>query len=182
MLTDACLVADVTPRSLRRLVNVFTIMKIIWHHQTQTQEAPDEKLKRACVFLLALCASKSNTLLRRMRAIFDEMEKSVDKPKESNLREFVDKVAGAAVLKSKSINTVLEEVSWEDDAVKWNSVRAHLRMVRCFSFIGGYTESERDDMAADRRKKDDIIAAELKKQDSDHHHAATEQQMATEQN
>ena len=90
MLADACSAASVNPRSIRRLVNVLKLMKLIWHQQKATQEAPDEKLKRACVFFLAMCASKSNTLLRGMRAIFDEMETSMDTPEQSNLKEFVD--------------------------------------------------------------------------------------------
>ena len=65
--------ADMTPRSVKRLVNVFKILKIIWHHQTE----PDEDLKKACVWLLAICASKSNAVRRRMRQIFENIENSM---------------------------------------------------------------------------------------------------------
>jgi hypothetical protein len=108
MLTKACSAADAAPRSIRRLVNVLKIMKIIWHHQ---QAEPDEQLKPACVLLLAMCASKSNTLLRGMRAFFDEMENSTEKIQtQSNLKLFMDKVAGAAVPKSVYVDTTLETV------------------------------------------------------------------------
>ena len=108
MLTKACSAADAAPRSIRRPVNVLKIMKIIWHHQ---QAEPDDQLKPACVLLLAMCASRSNTLLRRMRAFFDEMENSTEKIQtQSNLKLFMDKVAGAAVPKSVYVDTTLETV------------------------------------------------------------------------
>ena len=152
MLTEACLAASVNPRSIRRLTNVFKTMKIIWRNN---ETEPYDALKRACVFLLAMCASKSNTLLRGMRAIFDEMEHSMEMPTQPNLREFVEKVAGAAVPKNGSVEKVLQDVIWKDDAPEWRIVKAHLRLVRCFSFIGPYTESDRVHIEAEQKKKQD---------------------------
>jgi hypothetical protein len=65
-----------------------------------SQKSRTRSRSEACLpAFLALSASKSNTLLRRMRAIFDEIEDSMDTPKLSTLKAFVDKVAGEAVLK-----------------------------------------------------------------------------------
>jgi hypothetical protein len=150
MLTEACLAASVNPRSIRRLANVFKTMKVIWRNN---ETEPHDELKRACVFLLAMCASKSNTLLRGMRATFNKMEESMEMPKQhSNLREFVENVAGAAVPESGLVNNVLEKVTWEDDA-EWKNVKAHLRLVSCFSIIGPYTESDRVHIEAEQKKK-----------------------------
>ena len=70
----------------------------------------------------------------------------------SNLREFVENVAGAAVPESGLVNNVLEKVTWEDDA-EWKNVKAHLRLVSCFSIIGPYTESDRVHIEAEQKKK-----------------------------
>ena len=174
-LAAACLAVSVNPRSIRRLVNVLKLMKLIWQAQEKTQAQPNEAMSHACVFFLAMCASKSNTLLRGMRAIFDEMENSMQIPTEPNLEKLVDKVAGLASVPNRDlVDDVLRAVSWDGDADTWNDVKSHLRLVRCFSLIGAYTVSDRAGIAAEQKKKDDIIAAELKKkQDSDH--AAAEQ-------
>ena len=124
MLRDACSKAGVNPRRIRRLVHVFKLLKLIWHQQKLTQEAPGPDLKRACVIVLAMCASKSNTLLRGMRAIFDKIENSMDKPQQPNLRAFIDKVAGAAVLTSISVDKALVAVALDTD-MEWNTIKAH---------------------------------------------------------
>jgi len=158
MLKDACSLADVSPRSIKRLVTVFKIMKIIWHHE---KREPEPDLKRACVYLLAMCASKSNILLRGMRAIFDEMETSTKWPTtHSNLKEFVyKKFIGATVPNRASVDNVLEKVSWKDNQGTWKNVKAQLRMVRCFSFIGPCTEKDRDYFEAEQKNE----LAELEK-------------------
>ena len=64
-----------------------------------------------------MCASKSNTLLRGMRAIFDEMENSMQIPTEPNLEKLVDKVAGLASVPNRDlVDDVLRAVSWDGDA------------------------------------------------------------------
>ena len=71
--------------------------------------------------------------------------------------------------------------------MEWKNAKAHLRMVRCFSFIGPYTEKDRDDMAdmaAEQKKKRDIEAEQKRKQNwgkwnlFSHHHNSD---MAAEQ-
>ncbi|KAK1745632.1 serine/threonine-protein kinase [Skeletonema marinoi] len=57
MLEDACMLSGVSPRSTRRLVNVFKLMKIIWYRRDQTPdvETPDE-LRMKEVWCAKVCA------------------------------------------------------------------------------------------------------------------------------
>jgi hypothetical protein len=131
MLKEACSAVGVTPRSMKRIVNVFKVMKIIWHRREQI---PNYKLKRACVWLLVLSASRNNEVRLRISEVFEMLEKSLQIPDEPNLETIM-----AAVKITESygdlFNVVFREVTWETED-EWSAVKAHFQIVRSFSFLG----------------------------------------------
>jgi hypothetical protein len=138
MVENACLLANVTtPRTVKRLVNVVKILKIIWHQQ---DTEPPEELKKVAVLVLAMCASKVKSVLREMRVIFETMEKSLGMPENpsKNLKDLMAK-AIEKMSNKEEISEILEIAKWDNDK-SWNNVKVQLQMVRSFSFLGAYTE------------------------------------------
>ena len=83
-LKETCVLSGVSPRhfsprSSRRLVNVFKLMKIIWYRRDQTPDVdtPHEvSTKEACVFILALCASNSKSVHQEMCKVLAKIEQT----------------------------------------------------------------------------------------------------------
>ena len=61
LLTACCRKLDLTPRSLKRLVNVYKLLKIIWYRSTHHVE-PVEAARQAVVLLLALAPAIPDVL------------------------------------------------------------------------------------------------------------------------
>jgi hypothetical protein len=154
MLEDACMLSGVSPRSTRRLVNVFKLMKIIWYHRDQTPdvETPDElRMKEACILILAMCASSSKRVRQGMCKVLAKVEQTRSMPVGcSNLKVFIKQTLeerGTGQVKDnlftmiddEKCSMILEKVVWEDEE-KWNLTRKDLRLLRSFSFVGEYSE------------------------------------------
>ncbi|HLG41823.1 MAG TPA: hypothetical protein VI643_00560, partial [Planctomycetota bacterium] len=69
-LKECCDGVQNTPRSVKRLVNVFKLLKIIWHRKTLTVKPA---IKRAMGLLLALCARYPEA----MRRLLVDLEEAV---------------------------------------------------------------------------------------------------------
>ncbi|KAK1742132.1 NTPase KAP family P-loop domain-containing protein [Skeletonema marinoi] len=93
LVEDVCVFSGVIPRSAKRLVNVFKLMKIIWHRREQTpdEDTPHEvSMKDACVLILALCASKSRSVRREMCKVLVKIETATSRPADcGNLKSFI---------------------------------------------------------------------------------------------
>ena len=74
--------------------------------------------------------------------------------KELNLKDFLEEVAGESVTNSRLVTTALAEVTWKDIG-SWNVVKSHLQLVRSFSFMGAFTESDRKHIEDEHKKKKD---------------------------
>jgi len=157
-LKDACVFSGVSPRSGRRLVNVFKLMKIIWYRRDQTPgvDTPYEmSMKEACVLILALCASNSKSLRQRMCKVLAKIEQTSSMPTDcDNLKDFIEQALGgmgtgqedgtcSTKIKSEICIGIFEKVKWKDYE-EWNLVKNDLRLLRSFSFVGEYNESGED--------------------------------------
>ena len=100
-----------------------------------------------------MCASKSNTFLPGMRAIFDKIENSMDKPFEGFHRQEGCRISSP--YKYFGRQGIVVAVALDTD-MEWKTVKTHLRMVRCFSIIGPYTDSDRDHIVAAQTKYSQI--------------------------
>jgi len=148
-LKDACIFSGVGPRSGKRLVNVFKLMKIIWYRRDQTPgvDTPYEvSIKEACVWVLALCASSSKGVREEMCKVFAKIEKSTSMPSCGNLKDFIENSLGKlgadqvddsplVLIYDEQCIGIFEKVKWKNDK-EWYLVKKDLRLLRSFSFIG----------------------------------------------
>ncbi len=105
ILVDCCKQVDITPRTAKRLINIYKILQIIWstrNQQSPPQPLPSEQDKRSVMSFLAL----SGRYPTFMRNLFEEIdvlleEKSLDESQDSDsdnpqvaiaLRELLDKI------------------------------------------------------------------------------------------
>ncbi len=155
-LDNACVFSGVGPRSVKRIVNVFKLIKIIWHDRDQTPgvDTPLEvNMKEACILILALCASNSRSVRDEMCKVLAKIEQTSSMPAATdcgNLKDFVQKALGESVqgrvdnspltmICGEKCNKIFEKVKWEDDE-QWKLVKKDLRLLRSFSFVREYNE------------------------------------------
>ncbi len=140
LLTRCCQAVGVSPRSVKRLVNVFKLFKIIWFRQSDRCE-PDEATKTAMLFLLTLAARYPSA----MRELFIELEYVYlhGEDSDTKLRDWVLKHCGD----HKSCTSDPTEWQWVEkvlqpdgiiaDSVTLKSLGEHnARLVSSFSFLG----------------------------------------------
>jgi len=154
-LDNACVFSGVGPRSVKRIVNVFKLIKIIWLRRDQTpdEDTPHEvSMKDACVLILALCASNSRSVRREMCKVLAKIETATSRPVDcGNLKSFIRNTLGEieseqvddsplTVIYDEKCSGIFEKVEWKDDE-EWKLVKKDLRLVRSFSFVGEYNES-----------------------------------------
>jgi len=140
-LENASLFSGVSPRSSKRLANVLKLMKIIWYRRDQTPEA---SIKEACILILAVCASNSKSLCRRMCKVLAKIEQTTSMPTEcDNLKDFIEQALSGTKINSEICIGIFEKVKWKDNE-EWTLVKNDLRLLRSFSFVGEYNESEED--------------------------------------
>ena len=145
MLRDACKAFKLLPRTVKRVVNVFKIMKMIWY--CEGKKGGSEDLKRYSLLLLVMAASDKTR--DGMQVIFNLMED----------REVPSKAHTHFLGLLKEHCPVLKNVG-EDDSLlingldgieyainteeKWVKVSEKFSLARSFSF---YRTVEKDDLA-----------------------------------
>jgi hypothetical protein len=80
-LRECCEQTPLTPRAIKRIVNAFKLLKIIWHRPNR-HDLPAQVVKHA--FLAFLCLSAKYP--HAMRHLFDRISKSLDEGTEVDLR------------------------------------------------------------------------------------------------
>jgi len=141
IITQCCSVFDVSPRTMKRLVNVFKLLKIIWYRD-KLGEGPEEDIKRTMLALLVIAArypEPMRELLHLMERKYLEAEAIAD----DNVVKFL---TGAC---KKRIKDSLVPQMWKevqealsnDILVAQNLTFAelnehHLHLVSSFSFVG----------------------------------------------
>jgi hypothetical protein len=140
LLVACCNAAEVSPRSAKRLVNVFKLMKIIWFHRGSLRE-PDDDTKRGMILLLALSTKQPvimrevlrdlDALVRRPTgtpaALTGVLSKQIEEQRSDENRRAVDRLKEVLGAEGKLLS----------DAVTLESLGLdNLRLVRSFSFVG----------------------------------------------
>ncbi len=176
VLEDACAFSGVGPRSAKRLVTVFKLMKIIWHLRNETpgEGTPYELgMKEASVLILALCASSSNVVRQEMCKILAKVKQTQSIPAGcDNLKDFIKENIGKrgveqakdsllSMIDDEKCRRILGGVVWKDNE-DWNLMKKNLRLVQSFSFLVEYNEPV-DDI---HHPTQQIIAATEEKDDS----------------
>ena len=122
-------------------------MKIIWYHRDQTpdEDTPHEvSMNEACLLILALCASNSRSVGKEMCKVLAKIEQTSSLPTDcDNLKDFIEQALSETKINSEICIGIFEKVKWKDDE-EWTLVKNDLRLLRSFSFIGEYNESEED--------------------------------------
>lgn len=141
MIAECCSVFDVSPRTMKRLVNVFKLMKIIWYRD-KMGNGPADDIKKTMLSILVISARYPE----QMRELLHLMERKYvqeDVIADLNVVEFLTKHC----LKNKEIAlipqawTEVSEALSNEDLVSQEITFAelheqHLHLVSSFSFVG----------------------------------------------
>jgi len=140
LLEACCKAAEVSPRSGKRLVNVFKLLKIIWFHRGPLHEPPDDT-KRAMILLLALSATQPVIMREVLRDLDALMRRPAGTPGalsivlSNQIEEQRSDENRRAVDRLKQVLGPGNELL--PDAVTLESLKlGNLRLVRSFSFVG----------------------------------------------
>jgi len=138
----------VSPRTMKRLVNVFKLLKIIWYRQG-IEEGPSMDVKKAMLSLLALCA-RYPEVLRKLLADIEAAYRGESSPGSQKLVEFlVDRCnQGTEVaLYPPDWHRVAEAIQrnhfFPEDLTFSRLEEANLHLLSSFSFVGE-TDTERE--------------------------------------
>ena len=138
----------VSPRTMKRLVNVFKLLKIIWYRQG-IEEGPRIEVKKAMLSLLALCA-RYPEVLRKLLADMEAAYCGGSSPGSQNLVEFLVercKQGAEVALYPPDWHRVAEAIQrnyfFPADLTFSHLEEANLHLLSSFSFVGE-TDSERE--------------------------------------
>jgi predicted KAP-like P-loop ATPase len=175
ILVDCCKQVDITPRTAKRLINIYKILQIIWTTRSQKSPLPSEQEKRVVMSFLAL----SGRYPTFMRNLFEEIdvlleEQSLEESQECNadnphiqktLNELTTLIAPQ--ISSKDVHARREWRKFEADIqrmlkdpehpkeqpVELNIDRQTFELMLSFCFVGdiGY---DPDDYSADVEPED----------------------------
>lgn len=147
-ISAACSELAVSPRTMKRLVNVFKLLKIIWHRQGMNT-GPSIDVKQAMLSILALCASYPE-VLRKLLADMESAYRTVSSLGHCRLVNFlVDRCKkGAQVaLYPPDWHRVAEAIQSEKffpkDITFSRLEEANLHLLSSFSFVGE-SDAERE--------------------------------------
>ncbi len=156
MIKEVFKLFGVEPRCMRRIVNVFKVLKVIWRRDTSGRFEETDELKRATLFLMLL---SSDNLTRRVTyKIFHWMESGTvqyhrvmsndENNPENNLANLIktelekDKRFNSSPSKRAIrdqgglmayIDEYLSKYTWKNNK-EWNKVGAQFLLARCFTF------------------------------------------------
>ena len=134
-----CKATEVTPRSGKRLVNVFKLMKIIWFHRGPQRE-PDDDAKRGIILLLALAAAQPVIMREVLRDLDSLLRRAPEPTKTLTAVLWTQIQKHQAMVNSRTfdlLTAVLAEDGLFSAAVSLKTLGLdNLRLVRSFSFVG----------------------------------------------
>ncbi len=147
-ITDACSALSVSPRTMKRLVNVFKLLKIIWYRQG-LEAGPSSDVKQSMLAILALCARYPEVL----RKLLADMETAYRAKKGLGHRLLVEFLAEQALLGADAapyppdwyrVAEVLRRPDFIPERMTLGHLEeANLRLLTSFSFVGE-TDAERE--------------------------------------
>jgi hypothetical protein len=138
IILEACMLANVTtPRTVKQLINVVKVLKIIWHGQQERLSVPTENFfvrEKFFVLVLSLCASKVKGVRYAISKFFQSMEILLEMPEGFNLKDFMSNVT-EKMSNKQGINNLLEGVTCSTND-EWKVIKEQLQQIRSFSFLG----------------------------------------------
>lgn len=148
LLSESCSTVAISPRTMKRLVNVFKLLKIIWYHQG-LEEGPDADVKKAMLSILALCA-KYPEVLRKLLSEMEAFYRDKSRDLQTNLAGFLvqhcEKGAGTALYPPdwEQVRYALQDKSFFPKEMTFSRLEEiNLHLLSAFSFVGE-TDSERE--------------------------------------
>jgi hypothetical protein len=147
-ISNSCSALAVSPRTMKRLVNVFKLLKIIWHRQG-LDKGPSTDVKQAMMSILALCA-KYPEVLRKLLTDMESVYRNVSVPSNTSLVTFlVDKCKKGAETALYPpdwyrVSESLQNSTFFPQNINFSRLQeANLNLLSSFSFVGE-TDSERE--------------------------------------
>ena len=151
MLIELFKLFRVSPRCLKRIINVFKVLKLLWDEDTNIQELVNYECRRATVFLMLLASDESTR--DATYKIFEWMEVGMVK---YHLVKNENNLANLFKRELKQLDKRLEKTSKEDtlmahidhylseykwtNATEWNRLSTRFWYARSFSFFHITTE------------------------------------------
>ncbi len=137
MLNDACKSFKLLPRTVKRLVNVFKIMKLIWHRQGERGVKLSEDLKKYSLLFLVMAASdKTRDGMQVIFSLMEELEVPTSGKEDTFLSSLIkehcpvlDDQGNAGLLKGLGGDEFLI-----DSREKWAEISEKFCLARSFSF------------------------------------------------
>jgi hypothetical protein len=131
-LTWACKAFQLSPRSVKRVINVFKIMKIIWHREGEDKIDGIDTLKEHSLLLLVMCSSEG--MRHGMYKLFNLMEaRQFPDGDHKNLRALIESLCKTRD-DEKGIFAGLEEHKFEKHE-DWIKISEKFKLARSFSFF-----------------------------------------------
>ena len=153
LISISCSFIELSPRAMKRLVNVFKLMKIIWYRQG-LPKGPDEEVKRAVFALLVLAArypEVTRQLLRYMESVYHRQGKPWEEPVGALLASKCDHAAHTATypMDWQRVGAAIQnEMFFPAQLTLGGFQEMNFNLVSSFSFVG---ESDLEREAALRR-------------------------------
>lgn len=143
-----CSAVEVSPRAMKRLVNVFKLMKIIWYRQG-LEDGPDDAVKQTMLALLALAArfpDVTRELLRHMEGVFRQRGDFWEEPLTASLAARCEQAARTAIYPPDwhSVQTALLDSRLFTQNLTYRDLQeSNFNLISSFSFVGE-TDPERE--------------------------------------
>eukprot|EP00979_Chaetoceros_neogracilis_P011442 scaffold2825_cov145-Chaetoceros_neogracile.AAC.3 len=131
-LKEACKAFQLSPRSVKRVINVFKIMKLIWHRKGEDEKVGIDALKEHSLLLLVMCASEGMRL--GMYKLFNLMEaRQFPIGNDKNLQALIITLCETSEDENK-IFAALNEHKFEN-IEDWIKISERFVLARSFSFF-----------------------------------------------
>ena len=148
LISTCCSAIYVSPRAMKRLVNVFKLLKIIWYRDGLA-EGPQPEVKQAMLCLLVLAAGYPE-VVRQLLSAIEAAYRSPSVSGSEKLCDFLKKECTERVKTAiyppdwDGVSSALEDKQFFPDELSFSEFEeTNLQLVNSFSFVGE-TDSERE--------------------------------------
>jgi len=141
LISGCCAAFEVSPRTMKRLVNVFKLLKIIWYRQG-LDDGPERDVKRAMLALLVIAArfpEAMRQLLHAMERKYAEPQPAAAEPVAPFLVEHCREHREEALIPQdwNQVEAALSNPALISQTLTFEELHErHLHLVSTFSFVG----------------------------------------------
>jgi len=141
LISQSCAAFDVSPRTMKRLVNVFKLLKIIWYRQG-LDTGPEEDVKRAMLALLVIAARYPEPMRQLLHAMERRYAKAAGSPSDevvTFLLEHCRRYRDDALIPQvwSDVEVALQNPALISQKLTFGQLHErHLHLVSTFSFVG----------------------------------------------